>query len=152
MNRVRRTWSLGELHGLFQNLRQSEVFLLRCKTDTPGVGKCIKESTAARQYAEVALEGTPAAQLSVSFGHDWLPEIGAARATELDDALLRGIIEALAKRCYLAAWGCAVRTEFATCGETTAPLAVKIAAALAIEDMIRQADWTPEPSPREDAA
>lgn len=152
MSKVRRTWTLADLQGLFQNLRQSDAFLLRCKDATVGVGKCIKESAATRQYAEIGVEGSPSAHLSVSFGHDWLPEVGAARATEFDDAVLRGIVEGLAKRCYLAAWGCAVRTEFATCGESTSPVAVQIAAALAVEDMIRKANWSPEPEPANDAA
>jgi hypothetical protein len=152
MNSVRRTWSLDELQAARRKAESVEGFLLRCKHDSEGLGKFVKEGAGVRQYAEVAVTASPAPELSVSFAHDWLAAVGAARAKEFDEAVLQGIVEALASRCELPMWGCAVRTEFAACAEGTSAPAVRAAAALAIEDLIRNADWTPEPPAGADAA
>jgi hypothetical protein len=152
MNPVRRSWSLAELEAVRLGIEECRHVFLRLKAPASGTGKYLKETAALRQYAELSVEASPAQEFSVSFAHEWPRDVEHERVTDLDDALLRGLLEALARRCYLSAWGCSIRTVHAACGETTASLAVQLAASLAIETLLAKADWNPEPPPRKDVA
>ena len=153
MNSVRRTWSLPDIVKLLPDLQESRTFIVRCKGKVTGEGRYIKEADGVRQVAGIVVQATSDDTLRVSLGHEWPADITADRVDELDQAVLRGIAESLVTRCSLAFWGCGITTISATYAEGTKPWAVRIAASMAMLDLLNKADWSsPEPPPPRTAA
>jgi hypothetical protein len=119
---------------------------------TSGRGRYVKEVSGIRYLADVRLEIRPADSLSIRLGHEWPVGIGPAEVADLERTLIAGVVEHLLERGELALWGCHIRVLSVACGEHTPLLALRIATDLAVQDMMKKADWSPEPPPRPDAA
>jgi nitrous oxide reductase accessory protein NosL len=74
--------------------------------------------------------------------------VGSAQpsAEDTDGALVQGIVESLSRICGLGYWGCSIR---ATAASASNPTAAKVAASMAVHDMLTKASWSPEaPGPK----
>jgi len=123
-------------------------FLLRCKHNAAGRGRYLRDVLGTRLFGDVAVEAAPADSLRLSFGHEWPSASSGDNSPELDRAMLEGIVASLSSLCSLAHWGCRIKT---TSAEGTTALAVKLAATMAMRDLLAKADWTPT-SPTEPEA
>jgi len=145
---VTRHWTLDDLAAKYQDLSDGRP-TLACVERVAGRGKLLKRSSDGlrSQFADVALHAEPAAFFEVQFDHSWPPELSSSEATELDQALLRGIIESLLRpparldQCMIVTDMVAYRS-----GETTPP-AVSIAASLALVDVLKKGGWYGDDSP-----
>jgi hypothetical protein len=115
--------------------------VVRCTQETRGEGRYIKASSSTPGYGHVALRCSPAFVLSVRLEHGWPDGVSPEERTALDEALLAGIMEGLTSEEY-PAFLCAVCTVSAGyVPEHTTSQAVRVAAAMAIQDALRQPSW-----------
>jgi hypothetical protein len=135
-------WSLPDLVGLFPDLRPPASGAARCSVRSVGRGKYIKQVAAGPQFGDVALEGDPAERFSVYLHHAWPSTVPADVVARLNQALLRGILEA-ALREDPAALGCRVTTTAVVYQQDTTEQGTRIAASMAFQDMARKTEWTP---------
>lgn len=143
---IRHSWALPEILGLLPDVQQCQSFVVRCKSTVTGEGQYVKDVGGVVQAAVIAVQLRPDDSLSVSLGHEWPAELSGERLDELDRAVLRGIIESLARRCSLSALGCGVTTISAVYRAGSGPMAVQVAASLAMQTVLQKADWSsPEP-------
>jgi len=146
---VIKEWQLPELVQLFPHLQRTSARPLRCSAPLRGQGRYVKETKEASGFADVTLVASPATEFVVRFRHQWPDEVSTPVADELDGAMLEGIMEA-SLRAEQPPWGCdlsSTAVEYRT-GLTSA-LAVKIAAAMALQDLLGRSGWIgrlpPEP-------
>jgi len=84
---------------------------------------------------------SPAFVLSVRLEHRWPADLSPEERTALDEALLAGITKGLTSEEY-PAWLCAVTTvSVSYVSEQTTRQAVKVAAAMAIQDALGRPSW-----------
>jgi hypothetical protein len=147
-----KNWSLSELTALFPFLTDRRVGF-RCTNEVPGRGRYIKSVRGREQFADVALRAKPHPSFAVRFAHTWPDAVSPEEVKELDHSLLRGVVE----RLHLSpphVGECVIVTEAVRYrpGDTT-PLAVTIAASMAITDILKRAGWIGgEPGPSVGAA
>lgn len=135
------TFDRDRLASLFPTLEWESPTVVRCTEETPGEGRCIKADGRSPRYGQVSLMCSPAFVLSVSLEHRWPEDVSPEERTAFDQALLSGIMEGLTSEEY-PAWLCAIRTVNVTyVPEQTTVQAVKMAAALAIQDALRRRSW-----------
>jgi hypothetical protein len=148
----RREWDLTSLLEQATDLPRSVAFALRCKDTAVGHGRYIKDVPPERHFAEVFLEVKPGDSLAVVLGNEWPRETSPLVSADLDRALVHGVVAELAARADLEVWNCRIRITGASCGEDTPAIAVKVAAGLAVRDMLARAAWTPHPPTGPEAA
>ena len=131
-----------ELVRLFPGLSAGVATPMECLFEVNGLGRYIK-SVAGRgpQFAEVSLKGRPSSTLSVSLEHSWPTDVASSDIRLLDEAMLLGIIEGIVREEWppMACLITSVKAGFVA-AETT-PLAVRVAAAMAVGDMCRKPGW-----------
>ena len=149
---VRRVWILQDLLKALPHVQRGRSFIWRCKATTSGHGRYVKDVEGGSHLADVALEISPAETLSVTFGHDWPAELTPDEVMELERSLLHGIVETLAETCDLSFWGCSIRTTSLQYGAHTPAFGLKIAAVLALQFVVNNADWSPHSPPPAEAA
>jgi len=129
----------GELIRLFPTLSVGTVTAMRCVAPVRGRGRHVKRLVdQPPQYGDVALAAAPAGTLSIQFEHAWPSELRRDEVARLDDSLLLGLVEGIAREdwppmeCAITSLTVGYRSD-----ETT-PGSVRIAATVAIRDMCRQ--------------
>ena len=146
VNRIRHSWALPDILGLLPEVEQCHSFVVRCKSTVTGEGPYVKDVGGVVRAVVIVVQLRPGDSFSVSLGHEWPAEANGEQQDELDRAVLRGIIESLARRCSLAALGCGVTTISAVYLEGSGPMAVQVAASMAMQAALEKADWSsPEP-------
>jgi hypothetical protein len=84
---------------------------------------------------------SPAFVLSVKLEHRWPDDVPPEERAALDEAVLAGIMEGLTAEEY-PAWLCAISTvDVGYVANQTTSQAVKVAAAVAIQDALRRPSW-----------
>ncbi len=131
-----------ELVRRFPTLSVGTVTPMRCALPVRGQGRHIKRlRDQPPQRADVAIGARPAGVLSVQFNHSWPPGLASDELARLDDALLLGIAEGIAREEW-PPMECAITSlEVGYFSGETTPVAVRIAAAVAVRDMCRQPGW-----------
>ena len=133
-------WTLADLLARFPELLAG---MGARPTDlATGQGRYIKDTGSRRQFADVSVEGRPAEQLTITLGHEWPPEVTQEQRTSLDQALVRGLFEAVLRH-EPAALGCHLVTTHVVHHQDISEVAVRIAASMAFQDMARKTDWSP---------
>ena len=135
------TFDRDRLTSLFPTLAWDSPTVVRCTEETPGEGRYTGADVNRPLYGQVSIVCSPAFVLSVSLGHGWSDDVSREEGNALDEALLSGIMEGLTSEEY-PAWLCAINTVGVTyVPEQTTRQAVKLAAALAIQDALRRGSW-----------
>jgi hypothetical protein len=115
--------------------------VVRCTEETHGEGTYLKAAGSRPRYCQVSITCSPAFVLTVNLDHRWPDDVSPEDRRALDEALLSGIVEGLTSEEY-PAWLCAISTVNVTyVPEQTTSEAVKVAAALAIQDALRRRSW-----------
>jgi hypothetical protein len=131
-----------ELVRLFSGLSAGVATSMECLFEVSGLGSYIK-TVAGRgsQFAVVAVKARPSSTLSVSLEHSWPTDVASSDIRLFDEAMLVGIVEGIVREDWppMACRITSVRVEFVA-AETT-PLAVRVAAAMAVRDMCRKPGW-----------
>jgi hypothetical protein len=146
-------WTFDDLAGRYPDLLDGRA-TLACVERLVGRGKYLKRSSDGLRslFADVALHTEPAASFEVRFDHSWPVDVPTNEAIDLDQALLRGIVESLLRpparldQCTLVTDIVGFRS-----GETT-PMAITIAASLALVDILKKGGWYGDDSPPPAAA
>jgi hypothetical protein len=137
-------WSLADLTQQYPELATvGSVF--RCTRAASGHGRYIKVSGSRRLFADVTVRIEPYETLVLHLHHTWPSHLPEQEREALDEALFRGLMDAICHPGHQL-YGCRVATETATYenGETI-PLAVTIAAHMAVFDVVKQGNWDGEP-------
>jgi hypothetical protein len=145
---VTRLWTLDDLARNYPDLADGRA-TLACVERVAGRGRHLKRSPDGlrSQFADVALHTEPAASFEVRFDHSWPPDVSSNEATDLDQALLRGIVESLL-RPPARLDQCMIVTDMVSYASSeTNPLAVSIAASLALVDVLKKGGWYGDDSP-----
>ena len=131
-----------ELVRRFPTLSVGTVTPMRCTLPVHGRGRHIKRlREQPPQCADVIIGAVPAGILSVHFRHSWPTGINSDELARLDDALLLGIAEGISREEW-PPMECAITSlEVGYFSGETTPVAVRIAAAVAVRDMCRQPGW-----------
>ena len=133
-------WSLADLTTRYPELAtEREVF--RCTRPASGHGRYIKVNGDRRLFADVTLRVQPHETLVLHLHHTWPTHLAVPETEALDEALLRGIMDAVLHPGHHL-YGCAIATE--TVGYRTSetnPLGVIIAAHGAVFDVLKQGGW-----------
>ena len=139
---MNRTVEYEELLRLFPSLSAAVAVSMHCLFEVNGAGRHIKRvSGQPPQYGAVSITAVPSSTLSVRLAHSWPGEASEKEVLLLDDALLLGIAEGIVREEW-PPMGCRITSVKAgyVPSETT-PVAVRIAAALAVSDMCRRPGW-----------
>ena len=150
--RLPRDWILSDLLREFPEIQHEKPVVFRCREPTVGKGHFLKQVWGGPQFADVFVEVTPADTLCITLGHEWPVGLPSEKMAELDRALLSGILAAMAERGHLALWGCRIKSTAVLFDERTSPISIRVAAALAVHDMMGTAVWTPHPPNEPEAA
>lgn len=135
------TFDRERLASLFPTLEWDSPTVVRCTEETHGEGRHIGAVDGGRQSVRVSLLCSPAFVLSVRLEHRWPDDVSPDDRAALDEALLAGIMEGLTSDEY-PAWLCAVRTvNVSSLPDHASSQAVKVAAAMAIQDALRRPTW-----------
>ena len=131
-----------ELVRLFPMLSAGTILPMRCVCRVQGRGRFIKQrSEQPPQFGDVEISASPAAVLSVHLAHAWPSDVSPDETARLDNSLLLGLVEGIAREEW-PPMECALTCEAVgyVSGDTT-PVAVRIAAAMAVRDMCRRPGW-----------
>jgi len=135
------TFDRDRLTALFPALEWDSPTVVRCTEEARGEGRCIRATGHRPRYGQVSITCSPAFALSVKLAHRWPDDLSLEDRTALDEALLAGLMEGLTSEEY-PAWLCAIKTVNVTyVREQTTRQAVKVAAAMAIQDALRRPSW-----------
>jgi hypothetical protein len=135
------TFDRDQLASRFPALEWDSPTVVRCTGETRGEGTYSKAHGSRSRYCRVSIVCSPAFVLAVSLEHRWPDDVSPEDRGALDEALLSGIMEGLTAEEY-PAWLCTVSTVSVTyVREQTTSRAVKLAAALAIQDALRHRSW-----------
>ena len=133
-----------ELGRLFPEVARATV-IARCETGAVGQGRYLKDAPCrGQQFADVAVQASPAPSLAVRLRHEWPASVRPVEAELLDTALVRGLIEGVLEL-DPPALGCELVTRAVAYTDETSAIAVQIAARLAFQDLARRVRWNPDP-------
>lgn len=139
-----REWSLDELRARFPTLGGDTDRPVECSAPGRGEGAYFNRGDGERQgCARLELVVEPAEKLSIRFEHGWTAERERVGAQELDDRILTGLCEALARGRASARFGRVVTRSIMDYGANSTPVAFQVAAAMAVQDAIRRGGWDP---------
>jgi hypothetical protein len=140
--RVGRSFDYEELIRLFPSLSSGTVIPLRCVSPVRGHGTYIRRlRSQAPQHGDVEVAAVPAGVLSVHFAHTWPRELSTDEVARLDDALLLGLAEGVAREEWPPMECALTSMAVGYVGGETTPAGVRIAAAMAVRDMCRRQGW-----------
>jgi hypothetical protein len=135
------TFARDRLAFLFPALEWDSPTVVRCTEDTRGEGRYVKSHGDRPRYGQVSIMCSPAFVLSVRLEHRWPDNVSLGQRSALDAALLEGIMQGLTAEEY-PAWLCTISTvDVGYVPEQTTRRAVKVAAAVAIQDALRRPSW-----------
>jgi hypothetical protein len=139
-----REWTLDELRARFPTLCGDTARPVQCTASGAGEGSYVNRTEGERQgCARLQVEVQPAAALSIRFEHTWPAERQRVGAQELDERILAGLCEALARGRASTAFGRIVTRSIVDYGANSTPVAFQSAASLAVQDAIRRGGWDP---------
>jgi hypothetical protein len=149
---MKRNWTLDELAQLLRLFPETYTgAVLRCVRAARGQGRFLREGHR-QAFCDVSLQAWPADSFSVTCAYDWPDEVGAPEAEDLDRALLQGLVEG-AGQLELPPWrSTIVCTNVVYKAGFTNPAAVRVAASLAVQDLVAHGEWVVDGSPPEDVA
>ena len=139
---MNRLFSLSDLTWAFPAIRERRQGYF-CTSVISGVGRWIKASPEGvrEEFAEVRLQAEPGNSFEVQLGHAWPWSVRIEDRDALDEALLKGVIDAIL-RPRLHVHQCRIVTTGVDCRPgATAVKAVGLAAALAVADMLQRGGW-----------
>jgi hypothetical protein len=137
---------------MFPDVSRGTDRILRCLWPTSGEGRCIKDQAGARRSASVVVTAKPGDQFVLRFGHTWPDSISLADKQTFESALLRGILEGTVS-CEDPPWKCQLECSSVECvpaerGQTL----IRVAASLAVQDLVRGGGWEAVGSPGDHVA
>jgi hypothetical protein len=139
-----REWTADDLRRRFPTLGSDAVKPVQCRAPGGGTGAYANRDDGERRgCARVEIDVEPAEALAIRFEHTWPAERERSRAEELDDRILAGLCEALARGRASARFGRIVTRSVVDYGAHSTPVAFGIAAAMAVDDAIRRGGWDP---------
>ena len=149
---MKRNWTLAELLSLFPGVEFDSAAVLRCVRGARGQGRYLKQVRSHEGFAAVTLQAWPAQSFSLACTHEWPEAVSSVEAEDLDRALLQGLVEGAA-RVDLPPWRASiVCTAVGYESGLTNSTAVRVAASLALQDLVDHGEWVVEGSPPEDVA
>ena len=137
-----RSIGYDELIRRFPMLSAALIVPMRCVSPVRGRGKYVKQlKDRPHQFGDVEVSASPAGVLSIHLAHSWPSELSNDEIVRLDDALVLGLVEGIAREEW-PPMECALTCESVgyVNGDTT-PVAVRIAAAMAVRSMCRRSGW-----------
>ena len=145
-------WQLDELFAMFPDVSRGTDRVLRCLWRTSGEGRCIKDEGGVRRWSTVSLSARPGDGFVLRLTHPWPPSLGGRDRQAIQSALLRGILEGTVD-CDDPPWRChlecsSVDWSPAEQGEEL----VRVAASLAVQDLVRGGGWEAVGSPGDHVA
>lgn len=145
-------WQLDELFAMFPDVSRGTDRVLRCLWRTSGEGRCITEEGGVRRWSTVSLRATPGDRFVLRLAHAWPTSLDARDRRAVQSALLRGILEGTVD-CEDPPWRChlecsSVDWSPAEQGEAL----VRVAASLAVQDLVRGGGWEAVGSPGDHVA
>jgi len=152
---MRRIWTLaelGELLRLFPVEAARSGAVLRCVRGASGQGRVVKKTKNGEAFCDVTLQAWPAESFSLACTYEWPDGVGAAEAETLDRALLQGVVEG-AGQVEQPPWRASIVCPAVVykSGLTNADT-VRVAASLALQDLVDHGEWVVEGSPPKDIA
>lgn len=141
---MKKTWSLAELGERFPQVSFPRAPAGPCARRYVGTGRYIRETPVGTEFGHVHLAASPAPAFSVRLDHRWPEHVSKADIESLDFALLEGLFEWFARLeeplrlCLLSSTSTEHRLGFTT------PHAVRIAAGMALADLVKTAGWYPD--------
>jgi hypothetical protein len=146
---MKKEWTLGELLEMLPHVRRESSVMLTCTHASDGHGRYVKEESGRKEFADVRLRVLPAGRFSLQRLHEWPSAVAIEDAEELDRALLWGIADGTV-RMAKPAWGCRIECLAADFSPgKAAPVAVRIAAGLAMQNAVDNGHWVTTPCPEE---
>jgi hypothetical protein len=146
---MKRSWTLSELGELLRLFPGAELYpraVLRCVRGARGRGRFV-EQRKQEAFCDVTLQAWPADSFSLACTYDWPKGVSAAEAETLDRALLQGVVEG-ASRAEHPPWRASiVCTDVVYKAGLTNANAVRVAASVAVQDLVKHGDWIVEGQP-----
>lgn len=137
-----REWTADVLRARFPMLGGEAPNPVLCSGPGGGAGAYANRGDDDRRgCARVEIEVEPADALSIRFEHAWPAERESTRAAELDDRILVGLCQALARGRASARFGRIVTRSVVDYGANSTPVAFEVAAGMAVQDAIRRGGW-----------
>jgi hypothetical protein len=138
-------WTLADLAQRFPQVTlPSGEPMGTCAGRLVGSGRYIRETPVGAEFGHVAVEATPAPTFGLRCAHRWPDLVPDTDVEQLDAALLEGLFETVG-RLEAPLRTCLVSSTFVEHrADVTTPRAVRIAAAMALADLVRKASWHPE--------
>jgi hypothetical protein len=135
-------WTLADLEARFPHVvPPAKQPTGTCEAHYVGSGRYIRDTEAGPEFGHVALEASPAPAFGLRCTHRWPHSVPQADVEHLDAALLEGLFETIAglqeplRECIVSS------TFVEHQGDLTTTKAVRIAAAMALTDLVRRAGW-----------
>jgi hypothetical protein len=146
---MKRSWTLGELGEFLRLFPGAELHpraVLRCVRGARGRGTFVRERNP-EAFCAVTLQAWPADSFSLACTYDWPQAVSVSEAETLDRALLQGFVEG-ASRAEQPPWRAGiVCTEVVYKAGLTNANAVRVAASVAVQDLVEHGDWIVEGQP-----
>ena len=149
---MKRNWTLAELLSMFPRADPYSEAVLRCVRASRGQGRFVKEVRNRERFADVTLQAWPAHTFSLACTHEWPEGVSATEAEDLDRALLQGLVEGAYKAEQPPWRSSIVCTAVGYKTGLTNANAVRVAASLAVQDLVDHGEWVVDGSPPEDVA
>ena len=148
---MKRQWTLAELGEFLRLFPPYSGAVLRCVRAAHGQGTFIRKKNA-EALCDVALQAWPAESFLLTCTYEWPEGVRAVEAEDLDRALLQGVVEG-AGQVEQPPWRASIVCPSVVykAGLTNAN-AVRIAASLAVQDLVDHGEWIVEGSPPSDVA
>jgi hypothetical protein len=135
-----REWRLDELFTMFPDVSRGTRRVLRCLAPARGQGSWIRAKQGVREHASVELRAEPSDEFLLRCLQEW-PSSPAEEVAGLEQALLLGILEG-AIRCDDPPWRCLLEcAQVAFSPGPNAAIAVRFAAANAVDSLLRDGRW-----------
>ena len=145
-------WQLDDLFAMFPDVSRGTDRVLRCLWRTSSEGRCIEEKGGVRRWSTVSLSATPGDGFVLRLTHSWPASLGAPDRRAIQLALLRGILEGTVN-CEDPPWQCQLECSSVDWSPTGgAETLVRVAAGLAVQDLVRGGGWEAVGSPGDHVA
>ena len=137
-----REWLLDDLLAMFPDVSRGTRRVLRCLWKTSGQGRYVREREGNMVNASVSLTAQPSLEFRLRLTNEWPKEVSGPDARTLESELLRGILEGTIA-CEDPPWLCRIDCTAVDLTQATADSAlhIRIAAALAVRDLVEGGGW-----------
>lgn len=144
-------WRLHQLFELFPDITRGTRRVLRCVAPAHGHGKWVKDVESKRETADVKLRALPAVGFSVRSVEAWPEMVPPEAAEALERALLQGILEGTIQ-CDDPPWACRLECVGVALSSGAGETGLRVAARLAVEDLVHHGEWQAVGSPGDHVA